>query len=160
MNIRVIHSDLSSAKEGTDLITLLSHYAEDIMGGGESLSEYVKGHLIQELKKRNDALVILAYIDEEAAGLAICFEGFSTFYAKPLINIHDLVVKEQYRGLGLAKALLHKIESIAKDRNCCKLTLEVLQGNQRAQNVYQAFGFRNYQLDEGMGNALFLHKAL
>jgi ribosomal protein S18 acetylase RimI-like enzyme len=40
------------------------------------------------------------------------------------------------------------------------LTLEVLQGNQAAQNLYRKFGFADYQLAPENGNALFWQKSL
>jgi len=130
------------------------------MGGGEDLAKSTKQNLIPALAKRTDVLAILVYERETAIGLAICFEGFSTFYAKPLLNIHDFVVKKSHRGQGIAKLLLEKIESISIERGYCKLTLEVLEGNSRAQKIYKNFGFSNYELDPVMGKAIFLDKKL
>ena len=56
--------------------------------------------------------------------------------------------------------MLEKVEQIAIERGCCKLTLEVLEGNQAAQNSYQKFGFSAYELDPEMGRALFWDKKL
>ena len=61
------------------------------------------------------------------AGVAICFEGFSTFACKPLLNIHDFCVKAEFRRRGLAMAMLMHIEIFARSIGCCKLTLEVLR---------------------------------
>lgn len=44
--------------------------------------------------------------------------------------------------------------------DCCKLTLEVLEGNKLAQQVYRRFGFQGYELDPKMGRALFYEKKL
>jgi GNAT superfamily N-acetyltransferase len=158
--IQILQANLSNPNHAQDLIKLLNHYAMDIMGGGEQLSEDVNRRLIPELQKRPDAIVLLAYDQKQAAGLSISFEGFSTFYAKPLINLHDLVVAESHRGQGIARKILEKIEQIARARGCCKLTLEVLEGNIRAQKVYKEFGFASYQLHEQAGRALFLDKKL
>ena len=38
------------------------------------------------------------------------------------------------------------VEEIALERNCCKLTLEVLEKNYIAINSYKKFGFNQYQL--------------
>jgi ribosomal protein S18 acetylase RimI-like enzyme len=160
MSFTVIHSLLNTEKETTDIMSLLNHYATDIMGGGEELSSYVQAHLISKLQQRTDVVVVMVYHEQEAVGLSLSFEGFSTFYAKPLLNIHDFIVRSDYRGQGIAKLILDKIEAIAKERDYCKLTLEVLQGNTRAQKVYFDFGFDNYQLEDSMGHALFLQKKL
>jgi ribosomal protein S18 acetylase RimI-like enzyme len=103
---------------------------------------------------------LLCYVDGQPAGLCNCVEGFSTFKAKPLVNIHDIAVAPRYRGLGISHRLLEKTEAIARERGCCKLTLEVLQGNEVAQNSYRSFGFTGYELDAALGQALFWEKPL
>ena len=93
-------------------------------------------------------------------GLLIGFEGFSTFACKPLLNVHDISVRPVQRGKGIARKLLDAAEAEARQRGCCKLTLEVLEGNARARSVYEAAGYHAYELDPGMGHALFLEKPL
>ena len=151
---------LSDPKQQKEVINLLSSYAKDIMGGGQDLPEDVKVRLIPELQQNSNSVIILAFEGQTAVGLSICFFGFSTFYAKPLLNIHDFVVSENYRGRGIAKLMLKKLEEIARFKGCCKITLEVLEGNSRAQKVYKSFGLSGYQLDDDMGKALFWDKKL
>lgn len=157
---KIIETDLSDPIHGEHLLFLLNEYAIDIMGGGNPISEYAKKHLIENLKKTPQKHVFIAYESQNPIGIAICFEGFSTFQARPLINIHDFCVIPAFRGMGVAKLLLQKIEEIALSNNCCKITLEVLQGNKRAIKIYQDFGFENYELDPVMGHALFLQKGI
>jgi ribosomal protein S18 acetylase RimI-like enzyme len=52
------------------------------------------------------------------------------------------------------------VENIARQRGCCKLTLEVLQGNRNAQEMYSKLGYVGYQLDAATGAALFWQKGL
>jgi len=54
--------------------------------------------------------------------------------------------------------MLHEVEKIAKERGCCKLTLEVLEGNCSAKKSYEKFGFSGYELDSEVGKALFWQK--
>lgn len=56
--------------------------------------------------------------------------------------------------------LLREAENIAIEKGCCKMTLEVLQGNEHAQSAYSKFGLCAYQLDSEMGKALFWEKRL
>jgi len=56
--------------------------------------------------------------------------------------------------------LLAAIAQHAKERGCCKLTLEVLSGNTVALKSYAHFGFAGYQLDPTAGLAVFLQKWL
>ncbi|MDF7826279.1 GNAT family N-acetyltransferase [Pontiellaceae bacterium B12227] len=156
----VVRADLCDASHASAVIHLLNEYAIDIMGGGEKLSEFSREHLVTELKKRADCRIVLAFIDDVPAGLAICFEGFSTFQCAPIMNIHDLAVAPDFRGRGLSKQLLAKVEEIAIETNCCKITLEVLEGNTIARSAYHQFGFTGYELNPGMGKALFYEKKL
>jgi GNAT superfamily N-acetyltransferase len=132
----------------------------DRMGGAEALSEAVKQTLVSEMAKVPNAFTVLSLVNGKPAGLINCFMGFSTFKARPLMNTHDIVVTEDYRGLQLSQLMLKKVEEVARMRNCCKLTLEVLQGNEVAQNAYVKFGFVGYELDPEMGGAMFWQKAL
>lgn len=156
----IVIADLSSPAHAAAIIHLLNEYARDDMGGGTELTEFVKSNLVAELRMRPAAHVVLALIDGAPAGMAICFEGFSTFACKPLLNIHDVIVDAKYRGRGLSKQLLAKAEEIATRLDCCKLTLEVLEGNTVAQAAYKASGFAGYELDPKMGKAMFWQKKL
>lgn len=158
MNISLVRADYHNEQHAKDLIMLLNAYALDDMGGAEALSSDVKDNLVATMAKRSDVFTVLCYVDEEPAGIINCVEGFSTFRCKPLINIHDCGVLAKYRGFGLSLKLFAEVEKIAIERGCCKLTLEVLQGNNVAQNVYKKLGFSGYELDPTLGHALFWEK--
>ena len=160
MTTELVVVDYQDARQGADLLEVLSAYACDIMGGGQDLPKQVKDNLLLALAQQPGAFSVLAYVNGEPAALANCFEGFSTFACAKLINIHDFAVMAKFRGQQLSQTLLDKIESIAKQRGCCKVTLEVLQGNTTAQNAYRKFGFAGYELDGQMGHALFWQKKL
>ncbi|MFZ0488228.1 MAG: GNAT family N-acetyltransferase [Arenicellales bacterium] len=158
--IEVIEADLSLPDHAQALVRLMDEYANDPMGGGKGLSEYARDNLAAELRGRDKAHVFIAMLDGEAAGLVVSFEGFSTFACRPLLNIHDVVVAAPHRGKGLSRRLLEKAEAVARELGCCKLTLEVLEGNTVAQAAYRAMGFGGYHLDAGTGPALFWEKKL
>lgn len=156
----VTKADLHNKTHADAYLTLMSHYACDPMGGGEDLSDFAKKNLINTLLKRNDVVIILIFNENKPAALLTAIEGFSTFACKPLFNIHDVVVVDEFRGLGLSKVLFAEIEKIAKQRDYCKITLEVLSGNQIAKNAYSKEGYADYQLDPTHGSALFWTKSL
>ncbi len=56
--------------------------------------------------------------------------------------------------------MLEVAEPVAHRLGCCKMTLEVLEGNVAAQAAYQSCGFAGYELDPCMGKALFWKKKL
>lgn len=160
MQISLITADYNNPQHGKDLLMLLNAYALDPMGGGEPLSEHTQSHLVTALANRSDALTVLCYVDNKPAGIINCFEGFSTFKCKSLMNIHDCGVLPEYRGLGLSRKLFERVEEIAKERGCCKLTLEVLEGNEVAKSAYINIGFSGYELDPELGKAMFWEKSL
>jgi ribosomal protein S18 acetylase RimI-like enzyme len=153
-------ADLNNPAHASAVVYLLNEYAKDDMGGGEPLSTYTQANLVKEMAKRPTIHVVLAFVDGKPAGLINCIEGFSTFACKPLLNIHDVVVLAEFRGRGISSLLLKKAQAIAESLGCCKLTLEVLQGNKLAQAAYIANGFAGYQLDPEMGGAMFWQKKL
>ncbi|MFM7330601.1 MAG: GNAT family N-acetyltransferase, partial [Brachymonas sp.] len=78
----------------------------------------------------------------------------------PLINIHDIVVHRDWRGQGLGQMLMQAVEQEARQRNACKITLEVLTGNSVATKSYERFGFAPYALDPKAGTATLMQKWL
>jgi ribosomal protein S18 acetylase RimI-like enzyme len=158
--IDIVTADLRNKAHAEATVNLLNHYSRDEMGGGQDLPQFVQENLVGELLRRREAHVVLAYSGQTPVGLVILMEGFSTFACKPLLNIHDVVVLSSFRGQGIAQKLLLKSEEIAKSLGCCKLTLEVLEGNKTAQAAYKASGFAGYELDPQMGKALFWQKKL
>lgn len=159
-NPKIIKADLSNTYHNDSIVALLDLYAKDPSGGSEGLTDYAKSNLIPALRDRRHIHAFLALVNGNAVGLLICIEGFSTFLCKPLLNIHDIVVSPECRGKGLSTMLLEACERLALEKNCCKLTLEVLERNEVAKAAYHKFGFKGYELDPGMGQALFWEKKL
>lgn len=156
----IVIADLRRARDAADLVALLDTYARDPMGGGAPLPESVKARLPADLAGFPTSLVLLARVDGVAAGAAVCFVGYSTFAAAPLLNLHDFVVAPPFRGRGVARALLERLAVEARARGCCKVTLEVLENNHRARAIYERAGFAGYELDPAAGKALFLQRRL
>jgi len=153
-------ADLAAPEDARIIVELLDEYARDPMGGGSPLPGDVRRRLPGELARRPGAHALMARLDGEPAGMALCFEGFSTFAARPLLNIHDFMVRAPLRGRGVGRALMAAAEDLARALGCCKLTLEVLEGNAPAQALYRAAGFAGYSLSDETGRALFWQKKL
>lgn len=153
-------ADYGLAGDAAAIVTLLDVYARDAAGGGKPLSDYARTHLVAGLRARPQAFSVIAWKGSQAVGLVNCFEGFSTFAARPLVNVHDVVVRPECRGEGVAQAMLVEVERVARERAACKLTLEVLQGNTGAIRLYEGAGFAGYVLDPAMGQAAFMQKWL
>ena len=153
-------ADYADPRDAADLLLALDAYACDPMGGGAPLGDEVRAKVVAGLASTPGAFSLIARLDGEVVGLANCFTGFSTFAARPLVNIHDLGVLPEHRGRGVGKALFAAIESEAKRRGACKITLEVLSGNEPAKALYRTLGYGNYALDPTAGTAQFWEKKL
>ena len=160
MNIEILKLNYLDEDQAKDMGFLLNDYAQDPMGGGEALPLEVQETVASKLAAIPNSFSVIAYVDDEPAGLITAFENFSTFKCKPLINIHDITVRSQYRKMGISQMMLDKVEEEANKRGCCKVTLEVLEGNVVAQKAYEKFGFSGYELDPKMGKAMFWEKSL
>ena len=158
--IQIVTADYTDDDHRTAIPQLLNDYARDLLGFRKALDETVLANLVAGLESFPTAIVLLAKSDEAYVGLAICFLAFSTFNARPLINIHDFMVREEYRNRGIGKALLQEVERIARERECCKITLEVQMKNVAARRIYQSFGFKASFLDPEAGEQLSLTKPL
>lgn len=139
--INVIDADLARPAHAAAVVELLDMYARDPMGGGRGLPEHVRRELVPRLREQNNALVLLACDEDAPLGLVIAFVGFSTFAARPLINVHDLAVRPEWRGRGVGRMLLDSVERKARELGCCKLTLEVREDNSAARRLYQSLGY-------------------
>ena len=158
--MEIIEANLKNEDHTTAITFLLNEYAKDLQGYKRSLPENVLKELIPEMSKIPTSIIYLATVESKYVGMAICFLGFSTFYARPIINIHDFTVLMDFRKLGIGKKLVDAIEKKAIELNCCKLTLEVQEMNKNAIRLYGKCGFEKSILDESEGQALFLSKYL
>jgi len=159
-HLKIVAADYSDDAHRRAIPQLLNAYAKDLLGFCKSLEESVLKRLVAGLEAFPTAIVLLARVDGVYAGMAICFLGFSTFNARPLLNIHDFMVLQEYRLHGIGKALLTEVERIAREKGCCKMTLEVQMKNEAARRIYQSFGFKASFLDPEAGEQLSLTKNL
>src|SRR5262245_46911988 len=128
------------------------------MGNGRDLPDAVQRALVEGLRSHPTTLVFLAFDGSRAIGIATCFVGFSTFAARPLINIPDLHVLHEFRRSGVGRRLLEAVEARARRMGCCKLTLEVQERNEVALALYRRFGFVGGQYEPEAGGVLFREK--
>ncbi len=156
----VIEANLSLPEHAAAVLAMLDAYSADPMADGHPLSAEAQANLIAGLRAHPTTLVFIAFRDGEPVGIATCFRGFSTFAAKPLINVHDFYVVPSLRGCGIGRALLAAVERKARETGCCKLTLEVLEDNTPARRLYESCGFSQAQYSEAAGKAFFLWKPL
>ena len=140
--VEIIRADLHNPRHGEALIAMLDEYARDEMGGGSALADEVKANLADALAARPGAHVLLAWVDGEPAGVATCFEGFSTFACQPLLNIHDVAVHPAHRGHGIGRHLVARAREHARIAGCGYLSVSAATGNFGAHRFYEQMNFR------------------
>ncbi len=163
MKIEIVDADLSDARDAAALVALLDAYAREPIGGATPLAPEVSARLAPDLRARIDsgaAVVLCARSEGAPVGIAVCFVGDSTFQARPLLNLHDLAVLPDARGLGVGQALLSALEARARALGCCKVTLEVREDNARARRLYEQVGYVDYSPGGERTRTLFLEKKL
>lgn len=116
--------------EGIAAYEKLSHEVESTI---EKLDETLFGD-------RPYAEVLIAYEEQTPVGFALYFHNYSTFRARPGIYLEDLFVLPEHRGKGFGKALLERIITIAKERNCGRVEWSVLDWNTPAIDFYKSMG--------------------
>jgi ribosomal protein S18 acetylase RimI-like enzyme len=158
--IRIRPADLGRTADAAAVLALLDAYAADPMGDGRALSVETRACLIPALRRVPGNLVLLAVAGTEPVGVAVCFTGFSTFRARALLNVHDLVVLPAWRRQGIGKRLLRAVEEEATARGHCKVTLEVRGDNAAALALYRGLGFGAGRSGGEPAQYLFLEKRL
>jgi ribosomal protein S18 acetylase RimI-like enzyme len=157
--VKVRRAALQDETDAAAIVHLLNAYSSDPRGGGVPLPDSVQARLVPGLREHPMARVWLAFDDAVPVGVCVGFIGYSTFEARPLLNIHDLAVLRGQRGRGTGRALLAAAEAAARAEGCSKLTLEVQEDNTPARTLYERFGFRHVRYGNS-GPTLFQSKRL
>ena len=137
----VVIADMTRREHSGAFIRLLDEYSRGRTGTGKRLKAEVRKRLVSGLRRQLSSKVYLAVFGNTVVGMEVCFGGYSTFMAAPLVNIHDLIVTDRFRCLGVASALLEYITCSAMAEGCCKVTLEVRADNKAAGALYAKHGF-------------------
>ena len=156
--VTIVDANLSRADHQNAIVTMLDAFMLD--QDGEPLSEQARRGMIPGLRAHPACYTWLAYRDGKPVGFTICFLGFSTFLARPLINIHDIFVDSTVRGTGIGAMLLERVEAKARELNCCRITLEVREDNHVARGVYRKVGFDRVVVGAQRVPLEFWHKPL
>ena len=94
----------------------------------------------------------------QAVGLVNAFLDVSTFRARLRLNIHDIYVHPHFQRRGIGAAWLEVVAHAAFSEGCCRITLEVLEGNLGALAAYRRAGLGGYRRDPTLGQAIYREK--
>ncbi len=87
------------------------------------------------------------FVAEEGKQL-VGFASFSTRnvirYPKPIAELDELFVLEEFREKGIGKELLNSIEEKAQALDCYRLFIESNYKHETAHKFYESLGYTNY----------------
>lgn len=114
----------------------------------EKLEDYFSASLeeMQRMMFEEKLLHILkAEVEGKLAGFAAYYYQLVSFPAKKVLYLEDIFVKESYRGNGIGNLFFEKLEKIARENDCLKMTWKCLEWNQNSRSFYEHIGAK---LDE------------
>ena len=141
MELSILPVDLQNTVHCEQLIKLLNDYMNDPMGNLAPMEKGLAPRIISGLQGYGSYLGFFVLAGEKFAGLANCNQNFSTFKAKPLLNIHDFIVSPEFRAAGAGHFLMKGILDHASKMGFCRVNLEVREDNHGAKSLYQKLGF-------------------
>jgi ribosomal protein S18 acetylase RimI-like enzyme len=92
--------------------------------------------------------LLIGEVDGQYAGFLYWFEGHSPYFRPGLQRfgyLHELHVKPEYRGRGLAKRLIERFVEDALARGIHQLFVDTDDINSVARKLYESFGFHRYR---------------
>jgi GNAT superfamily N-acetyltransferase len=140
-------------KDFVILCGMLDDYLFKIVGGEKQRKQYAQYNGLEDIHD-----VILLY-DED---IPVACAGFK-YYTGGTAEIKRVFMKEEYRGKGLSKELLRRLEEKAKERGYEKLILETGKHLLQAISLYTKLGYEiteNYGQYKNMKESVCMSKSL
>jgi len=94
------------------------------------------------IEQNDDYIILGAYIDGELAGSLmgiICLDFVDE--CSPFMLIENVIVSEKFRGQGIGRELMAKIESIAVERGCSYIIFVSGSKRKEAHKFYESIGY-------------------
>jgi GNAT superfamily N-acetyltransferase len=129
--------------QDVDMIAPLFDRYRQFYGQSSDLAgarEFIKARLSE-----NESHIFLAHTDSAksiGSGFVQLYPSFSSVSMKRLWILNDLFVSDEFRGKGVAKALMQQAENFARETGAKGLTLKTAIDNLEAQNLYISMGWK------------------
>ena len=90
----------------------------------------------EELENHEFGLGVVAEDD----GIIVGF--FTALVVAGELQLHNIAVHPDYRGQGIARALMETADQCGAERNCDRILLEVRKDNEIANRLYLSLGYK------------------
>lgn len=117
------------------LCQMLDHNLNEIVGGEKQREQYNQYNTLVNIHD-----VILIYENS----IPIACASFK-YYEEGVAEMKRVFVKKEYRGQGLSKELINKLEERAKEKGFYKMILETGKPLIAATGLYQKMGYRTVE---------------
>ncbi len=84
--------------------------------------------------------VLIADWNQDPVGMAFFFLNYSTWKGRSGIYLEDIIIKPEFRGRGIGKALMATLARTTIAKKCFGIRWEVLDWNKPAIDFYRAIG--------------------
>lgn len=96
----------------------------------------------------NDWLYV-ACVNDEIIGYMTCWINKKKPWLEySTMEIGNLYIQSQYRGLGIGSELINKAKSLCKKENIKFLKIIVTSDNKESQEFYKKHGLYNYEIEQ------------
>jgi GNAT superfamily N-acetyltransferase len=116
-----------------DAYRMFYQQASDLKGATEFITERLQN---------KESVILLAYINDAAAGFVQLYPIFTSVGMKRTWLLNDLYVDPFFRGKGIASALLEAAKEFGRSTNSKWLMLQTTNTNAAAQALYEKNGWR------------------
>lgn len=127
------------AKPGTAKALLLISHEETVVNGASNPA--ARASAVVEVETSSNAAVEEA--SDQVAGVALFFNNYSTWLARPGIYLEDLFVRPEHRKKGYGKALFQALARECVDNDYGRLEWQVLRWNKPSIDFYRAVGAKS-----------------
>lgn len=124
-------TDIDQVYELIKELAVFEKAADEVAIGPENLREDAFG-------KNAIAEIFVAEKDGDVVGAAIIYEKYSTWKGRSM-HLEDLIVKEEYRGMGIGKKFFEFLIKLAAERNYGRMEWQVLDWNEPAIEFYKKY---------------------